>query len=65
MSADKRIRFLKKLLAFAGIEEERLRGRWISSAEATEFVKEINEFIDLLRDLGPSPLRRYRNQDGE
>jgi F420-non-reducing hydrogenase iron-sulfur subunit len=50
--------FLKKLLAFSGIEEERLRSKWVSSAEAPEFVEEMKDFIDSLRQLGPSPLRK-------
>ena len=50
--------FLKQLLAFSGIEEDRLRCRWVSSAEAPEFVHEINDFVSSLRALGPSPLRK-------
>jgi len=45
------------LLAFSGIGEERLRSRWISSAEGPEFAQEIRDFIEALRELGPSPLR--------
>jgi len=44
------------MLDFAGIEKERLRARWVSSAEAPEFVEEVNSFIDTLKQLGPSPL---------
>ncbi len=46
------------MLDFCGIEEERLRARWVSSAEAPEFVEEINGFIDTLKPLGPSPLKK-------
>jgi coenzyme F420-reducing hydrogenase delta subunit len=45
-------------LAFSGIEEERLRFKWISSAEAPEFVEEMKDFIDTLHQLGPSPLKK-------
>ncbi len=45
------------MLDFCGIEKERLRARWVSSAEAPEFVEEINDFVDVLRKLGPSPLK--------
>jgi len=48
---------LKKLLAFSGIEEERLRARWISSAEGPEFAHEIRDFVETLRGLGPSPVK--------
>ena len=57
VATEKRVRFLKRLMAFSGIEEERLRCEWVSSAEAPEFVEVINAFIKTLRDLGPSPLR--------
>ncbi|GLI34922.1 hypothetical protein DAMNIGENAA_23550 [Desulforhabdus amnigena] len=54
------MQFLKQLLAFSGIEEERLRAKWVSSAEAPEFAAEIRDFVDTLRKLGPSPLRKLK-----
>ena len=53
----KRVSFMKKLLEFTGIEPERLRVEWISSAEGPEFVHYVSRFVDLVRRLGPSPLR--------
>ncbi len=50
------------MLDFCGIEKERLRARWVSSAEAPEFVDEINEFVDVLKKLGPSPLKKELSQ---
>jgi F420-non-reducing hydrogenase iron-sulfur subunit len=55
--ASKRMTFLKKLLEFSGIHPERLRTRWVSSAEAVEFVHEISEFVEDIKKLGPNPLR--------
>ncbi len=51
---------LSQMLDFCGIEKERLRARWVSSAEAPEFVEEINDFVDVLKKLGPSPLKKER-----
>ena len=45
------------MLDFCGIERDRLRARWVSSAEAPEFVEEMNDFVGALRKLGPSPLK--------
>ena len=45
------------MLEFTGIERERLRARLVSSAEAPEFVEEVNAFIETLKELGPSPLK--------
>ena len=49
--------FLKKLLEFSGIHAERVRTRWVSSAEAVEFVHEISEFAEDIKKLGPNPLK--------
>jgi F420-non-reducing hydrogenase iron-sulfur subunit len=55
--ASKRMTLLKKLLEFSGVHPERLRGRWVSSAEAVEFVHEIAEFAEDIKKIGPNPLK--------
>ena len=47
--------FLQELFRFLGLEG-RLRLEWISSAEATKFVKVVTEFTDQIQALGPNPL---------
>jgi F420-non-reducing hydrogenase iron-sulfur subunit len=54
--ANKRMTFLKELLEFSGIHPERLRARWVSSAEAVEFVHEVSAFAEEIKKLGPNPL---------
>jgi len=39
-----------------GIEDARLRLEWISAAEGARFAHVIDEFIDQVRKLGPSPV---------
>jgi F420-non-reducing hydrogenase iron-sulfur subunit len=51
----KRITFLQELLAFVGLEE-RLHLAWISSAEASKFVRTVTEFTEKIRYMGPNPL---------
>ncbi len=63
-STEKRVTMLSQMLDFCGVEKERLRARWVSSAEAPEFVEEINEFIDILKKIGPSPLRLTQKSIG-
>jgi len=58
--AKKRMTVLQKLLDFSGIHPERLRARWVSSAEAAEFVREITEFVEDIKKIGPNPLRRRK-----
>jgi len=50
------------MLDFCGVERDRLRARWISSAEAPEFVEETTDFIEVLKKLGPSPLKKELSQ---
>jgi coenzyme F420-reducing hydrogenase delta subunit len=47
---------MRKLMEFSGLEADRLRARWVSSAEAPEFRAEIQDFVQALKKLGPSPL---------
>ncbi len=54
----KRIAFLKKILEFSGIDPERLNLKWVSSAEGPRFAKVVTEFVEKIRGLGPSPLRK-------
>ncbi len=61
-ATDKRVRFLRKLLEFSGIGEDRLRSRWVSSAEGPEFAAEIKDFVDSLKSMGPSPLNKAGNE---
>jgi F420-non-reducing hydrogenase iron-sulfur subunit len=55
--AKKRLTLLQKLLEFSGIHPDRVRMRWVSSAEAVEFVHEISEFVGDIKKLGSNPLK--------
>ena len=55
--ASKRVAILRKLLSFAGINPDRLRIDWLSSAESPTFVRVVSEFSEQVKALGPSPLR--------
>jgi F420-non-reducing hydrogenase iron-sulfur subunit len=46
----------KSVVKMLGLEEGRLRLEWISAAEGARFAQVIDEFIEQLRVLGPSPL---------
>lgn len=61
----KRMGFMKKLLEFSGIDPERLVLKWVSSAEGPRFAKVVTDFIDKIRELGPSPLRPQGTFDTE
>ena len=45
--------FLRNLLSYIGVNPERLRLDWVSSAEAPKFVQVTKEFVEVVRELGP------------
>ena len=47
---------LRNILHYLGIESERLRIEEVSGGEGPLFVKVVTEFIEELKELGPSPL---------
>jgi F420-non-reducing hydrogenase iron-sulfur subunit len=53
----KRIAVMKQLLAFAGIEEDRLWLEWVSAAEGPRFAEVITDFTNHIQRLGPSRLK--------
>jgi len=48
----------KSLVGLLGLEPERLRLEWISAAEGARFAAIVDEFIDQVRALGPTPFSR-------
>jgi len=49
---------LKRVVHVLGLEDERLRREMISTSEGTIFARVIEEMVDQLKKLGPSPFRR-------
>ncbi len=46
----------KALVRTLGLEEGRIRLEWVSAAEGPRFGQVIDEFVETVRGLGPSPL---------
>ena len=57
----RRMMLLKNMLPQLGIEPERLRLEWISTADLPKFHSAVNEFIDEVKELGPLTLN---NEEG-
>ena len=55
---NRRIRLLKKLLGDMGIEPGRVRFEYVSASEGAKFASIVTEFVDELKKLGPSPLKK-------
>ena len=49
---------IKKIVHTLGLEDERLRREMIAASEGTIFARVIQEMVDQLKKLGPSPLRK-------
>jgi coenzyme F420-reducing hydrogenase delta subunit/ferredoxin len=50
----KRVPALHALLAFTGLEPERLRLDWVSASEGDRFARIVKEFTEVVRALGPA-----------
>ncbi|MBP8646065.1 MAG: hydrogenase iron-sulfur subunit [Syntrophobacteraceae bacterium] len=59
-----RMAVLQDVLPVLGIEKDRFRLVWFSSAEAEQFVTMAKEITELLKGLGPSPFRRKEESSG-
>ena len=55
--ARKRVAYLQKELKGVGLEPKRLRMYNLSASQGPMFASIAREFVDLVRSLGPSPLK--------
>ena len=56
--AQRRLDLTGKLLDLLGIGSGRLGSVWISAAEGAKFASYMNEFVDKIRAMGPSPAKK-------
>ena len=52
----RKVMLLKKLMSQIGLEPDRLRLEWVSAAEGQRFAQVVNDFVDTVKQLGPSPV---------
>jgi len=57
-ACEKRVKFLKEVLAQIGIDPRRLRLEWVSASEGGKFAQIVKEMIEDVRKLGPNLLRK-------
>ena len=58
VKAEKMFKVTQELVKILGIEPDRLRLDWISSAEGVRFAEVAREFTDQIKSLGPSTLKQ-------
>ncbi|MFC2063854.1 hydrogenase iron-sulfur subunit [Chloroflexota bacterium] len=49
----RRFKLTKRVLTQMGMEPERLKLIWTSAAEGAIFTREVNSFVEVVRELGP------------
>ncbi len=57
MKAEKMFNMTRELVKILGIDPERVRLEWVSSAEGMRFAEVVREFTEKIRSLGPSNLK--------
>jgi len=62
LHARRRAAGLKSFLEAIGIGKDRLRLEWISASEGPKVVETVNDFTQTIKQLGPSPFNRRRNE---
>ena len=64
-ACEKRVIFLKETLGQIGIDARRLRLEWVSASEGGKFARIVKEFMEEIRSLGPSRLRKELVEEAE
>ena len=54
-----------EILRLLGVDERRLRLKWISASEGAAFAEEIRSFVQLLKELGDNPFTDRRTWEGD
>ena len=52
---------LKLVLDQYGFDPKRMRLEWVSASEAEKFQKTMTEFVDTIKELGPTPLKEVKH----
>jgi coenzyme F420-reducing hydrogenase delta subunit len=63
LRAKRRSNHLKKMMDEIGLQGERLLMVNLSAAMAPTFVQRVNEIVETVHRLGPSPLNKVRSAD--
>ena len=53
----RRVELIRRALSEIGIDPRRVQLEWISASEGNKFQQTMVEYTELIRDLGPNPVR--------
>jgi F420-non-reducing hydrogenase iron-sulfur subunit len=58
LKAEKMFNMTRKLVKMLGIDPERVRLEWVSSAEGMRFAEVVREFTEKIVSLGPAGIQK-------
>ncbi len=58
----RRMALLRMMLQQFGLHRDRFRWEWVSASEGEKFARVVNEFVDRVSALGPSPYRTKKEE---
>jgi F420-non-reducing hydrogenase iron-sulfur subunit len=58
----RRMALLKMMLQQFGLHKDRFRLEWVSAAEGEKFARVVNQFVETVTALGPSPFREMKEE---
>lgn len=61
--ARRRIALIRLVLEQYGFDPKRLLLQWVSASEGEKFQKTVVEFVDVIKALGPTPVRSQKQKD--
>jgi len=64
-ACEKRVEFLKETMSQIGMDARRLRLEWVSASEGGKFARIVKEFMEEMKSLGPSSLRKELREEAE
>jgi F420-non-reducing hydrogenase iron-sulfur subunit len=57
LKARRKVEYVKRILEELGIEPERVQMYNLSSAQGARFAEIANEMVDIIKELGPTPVK--------
>jgi F420-non-reducing hydrogenase iron-sulfur subunit len=58
----RRMALLKMMLLQFGLNKDRFHLEWVSAAEGEKFAQVVNDFVERVTRLGPSPFRKMKEE---
>lgn len=61
--ARRRVALIRLVLEQYGFDPKRLLLQWVSASEGEKFQKTVTDFVEVIRALGPTPIKSEKEKD--